>query len=270
MIIDGHCHITDIDEPVWGWKAFTGDDLIKVMDINFPVNGKLRIVDKAVIMPALGITAIPNTTFEEQHKHVVDMVRKYPDRFIGNMVLNPRLGVEEGVKYLEKLVKEDNFRMVKLHPTMHNYWPNSPDLVYPIFEAARKLNIPVLIHTGEPPYSVPVLVAPLAKEFKDVPIIIAHLGTQKICYADECVYMAQHHDNIFLETGWGVQPRLIEAVRSLGSSRLIFGSDCPPMEIWSWVRPVEVLGWDPPLGVNLSTQEVENILGDNLAKLMGI
>ena len=51
MIIDGHCHVTDIDEPVWGWKAFTGDDLIKIMDINFPVNGELRIVDKAVIMP---------------------------------------------------------------------------------------------------------------------------------------------------------------------------------------------------------------------------
>jgi predicted TIM-barrel fold metal-dependent hydrolase len=82
------------------------------------------------------------------------------------------------------------------------------------------------------------------------------------------VNVARHCENILLETGWGVLPRLLEAARALGPSRLVFGSDTPPMEPFSQLRVVECLAWDPPLGVKWSEAQVEQVMGDNLAALL--
>jgi predicted TIM-barrel fold metal-dependent hydrolase len=270
MIVDGHVHITDVPEPVWGWLPFTAADLIALMDERMPVRGVPRAIDRALAMPALGTTTKHELSFREQHQTVIDAVRTYPERLYGTFVLNPRLGVNEGIDELRRLVRDDRFRMVKLHPTMHHYWPRERALTYPVLEEAAALDIPVLIHTGEPPYSVPALLEQLAVDNPRTTIIIAHLGTQKICYADDAINVARHCENVLLETGWGPLPRLLEAVRTLGPDRLVFGSDCPPQDIYSQLRPVECLTWKPPLGVGLSDSDLEKIMGDNIARLTRI
>jgi predicted TIM-barrel fold metal-dependent hydrolase len=268
MIVDGHVHITDIPEPVWGWQPFGGDDLVDLMDQEMRILGRERVVDHAAVMPALGITTDHELTFREQHQTVIDAVKKYPGRLVGTFVLNPRQGVEKGIEELRRLVRDDDFRMIKLHPTMHHFWPKDKKLVYPILEEAKSLGVPVLIHMGEPPYSIPSLVEQVALDNPDVTIILAHLGTQKICYADDAVNVARHCPNVMLETGWGPLPRLLEALRTLGPERLVFGSDCPPQDIFSQLRPIECLTWKPPLGENLSPEGMEMIMGDNMARLL--
>src|SRR5690606_26583112 len=114
MIVDGHVHITDVPEPVWGWQPFTADDLIALMDQEMPVRGQPRPIDRAAVMPALGTTTRHELTFREQHETVIQAVRKYPDRLVGTFVLNPRLGVEAGIEELRRLVAEERFRMIKL------------------------------------------------------------------------------------------------------------------------------------------------------------
>jgi uncharacterized protein len=272
MIIDGHVHITDVPEPVWGWPPFTGDDLIALMDEPIPLGlgagQDVGRVDKAVVMPALGVTTNPELSFREQHAVVLDAVRRYPDRLVGNFVFNVRLGVEKGLEELRKLVREDGFSMVKLHPTMHNFWPGARDLTYPVMEEAASLGIPVLVHTGEPPYSVPALVEPVARDHPRTTIILAHFGTQKVCYADDALNVARHCPNVMVETGWGPLPRLLEGVRALGPERFVFGSDSPPQEIYSQLRVVQCLSRKPPLGLNLTDEDVEAITGGNLARLL--
>lgn len=269
MILDGHVHIGQKD-PVWGKAAFDGDDLIALMDEPITVLGQPSRVDRAAAMPRLGVTTLPDLSFEEQHRVVIDAVAKYPDRLVGNFVLNPRLGLDEGIATLRKLVGEGTFRMVKLHPTMHHYWPQERELTYPIFEEAKALGIPVLVHTGEPPYSVPALLDVVASDHPDVTIIIGHFGTQKICYADDAINVARHNPNVLLETGWGPLPRVIEGVRALGPERLVFGSDSPPQDIFSQLRVVECLHRKPPLGVGLSEEDVYAILGGTLARLLKV
>lgn len=268
MILDGHFHISDVGDPVWGWPPFTADDLLAVMDLEMPVLGRSRRIDWGAVMPALGTTTRFELSFREQHQNVIDAVRKYPDRLVGTFVLNPRLGVQAGVEELRRLVEEGSFRMVKLHPTMHQYQLKTADLVGPILEEAAALDIPVLIHMGEPPYSVPSLVEPVALSHPRVTIILAHLATQHISYAHDAINVARHCPNVMLETGWGSLPRLLEAVRAIGPNRLVFGSDTPPQEPFSQVRLVECLSWRPPLGGSLVSEDVERILGDNLASLL--
>ena len=59
---------------------------------------------------------------------------------------------------------EYNVRMLKIHPSMHNYYlptyspfpgEASKKLIYPIFELARELGVPIMAHMGETPYAIP-------------------------------------------------------------------------------------------------------------------
>ena len=56
--------------------------------------------------------------------YTLEMVQKYPDRFIGCFVYNPRYGVQNGVEAIERYVKEHGFKMVQLQANMHAYRPD--------------------------------------------------------------------------------------------------------------------------------------------------
>jgi predicted TIM-barrel fold metal-dependent hydrolase len=200
---------------------------------------------------------------------VTEVVNKYPTRLVGAMHINPHFGVEKALEELKRLVEACGYRVIKLNPSLHGYMPpRSRALLDPIFETAAKLRLPIIVHMGDTPFAVPVLMAPLAEAHPQAKIILAHLGTQKVSYADEAIYVARKNDNIWLETGWGPLPRIKEAVQAVGAGRLIFGSDCPIQEMGSQLRPIEVLAWKPPIGMNLPETDVEKIMGDNMAGLL--
>ncbi len=268
MIVDGHVHISNEPEPARGWPAFTADDLIALMDEKVPIKGTERVIDRAAVMPMPLVTQRPDLTFREQHRAVIEAVRKHPGRLVGTFMLNPHLGVDRGVRELRRLVEEEGFRMVKLHPTAHGYWPKMRNFTDPVLDAAAELRIPVLIHTGDPPFAIPALMEPLATDHPNTTVILAHLGTQKGGYADDAINVARHCDNVLLETGWGHQPRVAEAVQEIGAARLVFGSDCPVQEPYSQLRIIETLTRPAPLGVNLSDDDMEAIMGGNLAGLL--
>ncbi|MBI3059576.1 MAG: amidohydrolase [Deltaproteobacteria bacterium] len=269
MLIDGHIHISDKTTGVWNHPPFTAEELVRLMDGPFPILGAGRRVDRAVVQPHSGETLRADQSFGEQHGYVTEVVKKYPDRLVGCFHINPHLGVEAALKELKRLVQEGGYRAVKLNPSLHGYMPpRSRALLDPIFETAAKLRLPIIVHMGDTPFAVPVLMAPLAEAHPQTKIILAHLGTQKVSYADEAIYVARKNENIWLETGWGPLPRIKEAVQAVGAGRLIFGSDCPIQEMGSQLRPIEVLAWKPPVGMNLPEADVERIMGDNMADLL--
>lgn len=271
IVIDTHVHIYDVPEPSWNTQPFTGESLIKTMDGPFNLLGKERRVDIALVQPTPGVTILQDWDFRKQHEYVIESVRKNPDRFLGVMMINPHFGLDEAFTVLDQLVKEEGFRAIKMHPSFHNYFPNkNKHLSYPIMEKARELNIPVIIHTGEPPYSVPALMAPLAKDFPDVKIMLAHFGTQKIGYSDDAINVASNHDNIYLQIDWSHLNRLKEGVETLGPERLVFASDSPYNEMGIYMRMLEVLTWDPPQGMRVKPEDLEKILGGNAAEMLGL
>ena len=267
MIVDGHIHISDRPTGGWNHPPFTAEQLLELMNGPFVVNGRPRKVDCAVVQPHPAETT-SNPDILEQHRYITKVTMQYPERLVGCMTYNPHLGVERALEALGILVKEHCYRAVKLHPTSHGYMaPNCMDLLLPVLEEAGRLDLPVIIHTGDTPFAVPVLMAPLAEACPGTKIILAHLGTQKVCFADEAIFMARNYDNVFLETGWGSLPRLKEAYKALGAGRLLLASDCPIQEIGSQIRVIEALAWKEPIGLGLAGAEVEKILGDNAADL---
>ena len=282
-IIDCITHISRTADDVIGWgPRFLAEDLLAQMDAPRTVLGEPnRRVDQAVVFPALGDT-VPTSklSFEEQHSYVAESVQKYPDRLIGGIVLHARLWDEQVTTSIKQMVREQGFKMFYIHPSLHKYWlpiqtpsegEGSKQLLYPIFETARELNIPILIHSGEQPYSVPATADFVAGEFSDVKLIIAHLGTQGEMFTVESLLVASRHENVYVETSFAMPHMLIEAVHTIGPDRVIFGSNCPPLEPTQQLLNVEeALTLEPPIGMNASVEDTRKVMGGNLAKLLGL
>ncbi len=280
MIIDVHMHPTDHVDAAWrhGGRPFTGERMLKMMDGPYIVNGKPRRVDIGVIQPPPG-----NTVWREGMRtgregirdymaHCTSMVQKYPDRFIGNFTFNPRFGVENGVAELEFHVKEYGYKMMKLHSNMHAYRPDRAlDWIRPAVKKCAELGIPVMMHTGDGPYSIPTQFYPIIKEFRDVNFIIAHFGIQTGgVYCFEALWMVIDNPNVYVESGWLLQSRIVEFEQMMPKNRMMLGSDSPPNEPGMWIHELAVLCQDFPQGCNLSEDELEGYLGNNAAKLLGI
>jgi predicted TIM-barrel fold metal-dependent hydrolase len=278
QIIDCHTHVINQREPVWGWgPSFTVERLIETMDRDYDVMGETRHVDKAIIMTGLGLTSLDDHTIEEAYAYPFEGIAKYPDRLFFNPVINPRTWVPDGLSKIEGWADEHNIVMLKIHPSMHNYhlpgaapYPNENDakMIYPIFELARSMDVPVMIHMGETPYAVPANIAPLAQAFPDVPMICAHSGANNIPgNALDALLLARTYENIYLGNTW-VQPQDWNQIYyGIGASRMVLESDCSPLSMGQQLRLVTNLHLPPPLGVGASEDEVYQVIGGNIAQL---
>jgi len=281
MIIDPHAHIIPVREPVWGWGPnFTVERLLAMMDRDYEIFGEIKHVAKAVVMTGLGLTSVGHKSLAEAHAYTLASVKAHADRLYLNPVINPRSYVPDQLYQIRDWKDEYNVRMLKIHPSMHNYYlptyspfPGdvSKKMIYPIFELARELDVPVMIHMGETPYAMPCQIAPVAEAFSNVPILVAHSGANNIpANANDAILLARTHDNVFLGLSWVQPPEMWQMYYALGASKMVWESDCSPQSMGQSLRLVTNLHLSPPLGVGASVEEVYRILGGNAAELCGI
>lgn len=280
MIIDTHLHPTNVVDRAWrhGGEPFTGERMLEMMDGPFWINGKPRRIDYGCIQPPPGNTVWTDGMrggregVRDYMSYVAELVGRYPDRFIGNFNYNPRFGPENGAKELEFHIKEHGFKMMKLHSNMHAYRPDRAlDWLRPALRVCAEHGIVVLLHTGDGPYSIPTQFYPIIREFPQVNFIIGHFGVQTGgVYCFEAFWMTMDTPNVYAESGWLLQSRIVEFAQDLPKEKLVFGSDSPPNEPGMWLRELEVLGWPPPQGFNLGEEQLEDYMGNNMARLLGL
>jgi predicted TIM-barrel fold metal-dependent hydrolase len=280
-IVDSHAHIIPQREPVWGWGPnFTVDRLLAMMDRDYEVFGETRHVSKAIVMTGLGLTSVDHRSMAEAHKYALASVRQHPDRLFLNAVINPRSYVPDQLDCLKEWRDDNNLRMLKIHPSMHNYYlptyspfPGdvSKKMIYPIFEQAASLDVPVMIHMGETPYAMPAQIAPIAEAFPAVPIVVAHSGANNIpANANDAILLARTHPNVYLGTSWVQPPEIVQMYYAIGAGKMIWESDCSPQSMGQTLRIITNLGLPPPLGVNATKDEIYQMIGGNIAGLCRI
>lgn len=200
--IDAHSHIGYFGG--WSDVGITTEELLAQMD---EYN-----VEKAVICTC-------------PMKESIEAVDKYPDRFIGAAWINP--AEDCAAEQVQNAVKNHGFKAIKLHPLMHSYLPND-ECVFPIAELAKELDIPLMIHTGHPPYSLPWSVAQLADLYPDVTMVMIHMGHGNGMYIQSAIDMAKKYPNLYLETsGMPMHTKIREAYEKVGSHRIMWGLDAP-------------------------------------------
>ena len=266
-IVDGHVHIGEGEIEPGRPGSLEAHMLLGLMDGPFHLLGGQRRIDHVLAQPNIFMTREGDPW--DHHRYVAESAAAHPDRITGCFVANPLLPVDRTVEVLTDLIENHGFRGVKLHPMGHGYAPGRMrDQLAPIFAVAEAHGLPVIVHQGDPPFSHPTQFAPLAEEFSNVRFILAHLGCQRVVLAPEAIYVATKLDNIYLETGWGALPRVKEALAVLDPGRLVFASDCPIQEMGSQLRVLEVLTWDPPIGMGLSRADLDRMMGGTMWSLM--
>jgi hypothetical protein len=89
---------------------------------------------------------------------------------------------------------------IKITPVAHACNPSKKDGEM-VFEVARGLGVPVMVHTGSGiPFSDPMQAAERIEQFPDVKVVIAHGGSD-LMVGSAC-YLARRYDNVFVEPSW--------------------------------------------------------------------
>jgi predicted TIM-barrel fold metal-dependent hydrolase len=103
----------------------------------------------------------------------------------------------------------------------------------------------------------------LADIFPDVTIILGHMGHGHIVYINGAIDVAKKHENILLETsGMPMHSKILEASRTIGADRVLYGSDMPFGHPAFEIEKVKVSG--------VNKNELELILGLNALKVFNI
>jgi predicted TIM-barrel fold metal-dependent hydrolase len=244
-------------------------------------------VERAVVLPIdSGFhQEMPLTLSEKTDWHANEVASdKNIITFVG---LDPRRG-EEGLRELERAVKEKGCRGWKMYPP-NGFYPDNEEFD-PYYRLCIDLDIPVLIHQGFTPrfkhvkYARPVYVDRVASDFPDLRIILAHVG---VPWQDEVLMVASKNPNVSVDvSGWQVFASTVpmKVYQMIGNAkilrifpkRVLFGSDFPlfeyTMSLKKWVDfftglqlPTELVDQ----GYNQIRQdEIERVMWKNAAHII--
>lgn len=162
--IDAHSHIGTFGG--WAGVAFTKEKLIEQMNE--------YDIEKTFL-------TAPNFQGNDE---VVDAFQSYPDKIVPFVWVNPALDDVE--KKLNHYINEEGFMGIKMQPLFDAFVADDP-VVYPVMDFAREYDVPVFIHCGHPPFSLPWSIALLAEKYPDVRVTMIHMGHGHGVYIDAAI-----------------------------------------------------------------------------------
>ena len=161
---------------------------------------------------------------------------------------------------LHHYVCDEGFMGIKMQPLFDSFVADDP-VVYPVMDFAREHKIPVFIHCGHPPYSLPWSIALLAEQYPDVPVTMIHMGHGHGVYIDASIKMAKRYPNLYLEmSGMPMGCKIAEAYKTVGTDRIMFGIDSPFHHPSVEIQKVLTSG--------LTEKEQEDVFYNNAKKLL--
>lgn len=153
-------------------------------------------------------------------------------KFIPFASINPTTA-SKPEQILHHCITTMKFKGLKLYPSYQHFYPNQPSL-YPLYEKAVELNIPIMFHTGSSiyqhskiKYADPLHLDDVATDFPDLTIIMAHSG--RGFWYDKAFFLSRIHKNMYMEIS-GLPPQnLLQYFPDLekNANKIIFGSDWP-------------------------------------------
>jgi predicted TIM-barrel fold metal-dependent hydrolase len=221
MIIDAHVHLMSDTTGWYAYKKSAGGSDAREWDVSATV----RLLDDSGIDRCWLFTLAGLYGFNDwrvANDQVIEAARLHPDRFVPFCTAFPNQDPEAAAGEIRRCV-EAGCKGVKFHPWLQSFPANSAYL-YPALEVCAKHRLPVLFHTGTPPYSQPFQVMEQARRFPAVPFVIGHFG--KIMFLD-AVRSAEMCPNVWLETSGAQVSDLQFAIERIGSDRILFGTDLP-------------------------------------------
>ncbi len=242
-IVDSHAHIIPVREPVWGWGPnFTAERLLAMMDRDYDVLGETKHVGAAIVMTGLGLTSIDHRSMQEAHEYAIRSVKQHSERLYLNAVINPRNYVPQQLDELKGWRESNNLRMLKLHPSMHNYYlptysPFPSEEHEPEDDLSRIRAGACAERAGDDPHGRDALrhAGPDRAGCRGLsgrPDRRGSLRSQQHPGQHERRDPAYHgHGNVYLGVSWVQPPELVQMYCAIGARKMIWESDCSPQSM---------------------------------------
>lgn len=227
MLIDAHQHLGDC-------RIFDVD----VSEETVVAAAEEYDLDHVLVMPFPGARDAAAV-----HDRIAALSAATGGRVRGIVNLTPHQEHSAYAAEAARCVSELGFVALKLHTLGHAVEPGSADGRMVFTEAAR-LAVPVMVHTGGTgvPFASPTHVLPVAREWPEVPVVLAHAGMGVA--TREAAIVAQLCPNIYLETSWCGTLDTAMLVSTIGPERLMLGSD-GPANLGVEIAKYRALGLDP-------------------------
>jgi len=246
MICDAHVHLKHGDAARTEYSAET---IVRTMDAVG--------IDRAVVF-AMSTTTRRSIAMAEQ------AVAQFPDRLIPYVYALPHYQWSVSEELAEAISRR-GFRGIKIHAgecTVADY------VIDPVMEVAGHLGVPCLVDfLGRHGAA-----ESLAQRFPATKLIVCHLGAYLSTnehLLDQFTSLAEQHPNVYLDvSGVALVRRIAEAVRRVGSHRVIWGTDGPHQspDTVSFAR----LSLDTIRGLHLDEAAERDVLGGSIARLLNI
>jgi len=244
MIIDFHAHLGRGDDPPAGplQHDLYPEQVLRQMDE--------AGVDKTVVFP------VTYRDYRAANREIAGYVAAHADRLIG---FGRVRDTDDGPAIVTEAVEELGLKGFKIHHGCDSIDPESPNL-WRVLERIEALGLPVIFDAFA--HNVPK-VLPVAERLRS-PVVIGHMGgLWNVGAIDECIACAERNANAYLETSSVLlYGKIEEAVERIGSERVLFGTDGPPIHPLPEVTKIRIL--------RISEEAKANILGRNAARLLGV
>lgn len=209
MIIDVHAHL--------GWDCVFDEDFTEQEQLE---KHRRYGISKTILQPG---TCHDLETVMEQHDAIASMIKRFEGQFCGMSNPNPHLKDSLYEGEVRRCIEDMGFVGIKLHPFAHAVNPCSKD-GRKVFMLADKLCVPVMVHTGPGiPFANPSNLIPLAEEYGNVKIIMAHCGLG--ISSGEVTIVMKRCSNVFADISWTAGFQIRHWVSEFGAHRFMFGSD---------------------------------------------
>jgi len=208
------------------------------------------------------------------NERVVDIVKAYPDLFIGFASVDPWKG-KFAVKEAIFAITELGMKGLKFQQGAQAFYPNDHRF-YPLWEACAKLNIPVLLHTGTTGIGAglnggggvkldhmrPIpYIDDVAADFPELKIVCAHISWP---WEDEMLAIAKHKRNVFIDLSGELPSRIPDRWKQMlvgpMKNKFLFGTDYPVISPKDWLADFENIGFDEETKKHVLYKNARNVL----------
>ena len=199
-------------------------------------------------------TATSPTQVRAINEFLIDVIHKYPDKFIAFGTVHPDM--DRPVDEME-FMKKNKILGLKFHPDFQRFAVDDPKMDG-IYSYASFMNIPIVFHAGDIRYhySNPHQFLNIAEKFPNLKIIAAHFGGYTEWSES---YEVLCGTDIYFDTSsslFALDKTMVRKIISKhGIDKIFFASDFPMWHSQAELENIENLG--------LSDEEKEKILYKN-------
>jgi len=278
VIVDVHTHLSTLDQ--WGTEIQEAvrRTYADAVDLQITPERHKAATGRADKVIVFGINALA-LGMRTPNDSIAEYARTDPDRIVGFMSVDPHQ--PDALHELDRCVNELGLRGIKMSPVYQNFEPTEPRAAR-IHARAEELGLPILTHAAfqgmskaSLEWANPLTYDPVARQFPDLTIILAHIGLP--WFADAMV-MVRKHPNVYTDVSiahirpWWMYQALVAFHESGLLHKLLFGSDFPfgtQEETMDGLRNVNsvVEGTGLP---RIPDEDIEGIINRDSLALLGL